>query len=187
MEARRAEKVVGLEGRTIGFSQCLPIVSLVTVSTTQGSDYQCPASVQTETLWRKILLVLELSGLFRFERAVYNHVVSYRQHCQSWYILMAGVCLRGRRVRFGCAGWGTVFLKATSSVCPVFGSLCSSASSSLLALNFGKHICNNPLCFGTDPPPPLHFVLYVVRYLLFFSSPPLLSLRESWLCFDHRF
>lgn len=149
--------MVGLEGRTIGFSQCLPIVSLVTVSTTQGSDYQCPASVQTETLWRKILLVLELSGLFRFERAVYNHVVSYRQHCQSWYILMAGVCLRGRRVRFGCAGWGTVFLKATSSVCPVFGSLCSSASSSLLALNFGKHICNNPLCFGTDTPPPASF------------------------------
>lgn len=31
MEARGAEKAVGVEGRTIGFSQCLPIVSLVTV------------------------------------------------------------------------------------------------------------------------------------------------------------
>lgn len=37
MEARRAEKVVGVERR---FSQCFPIVSLVSVSTTQGSDHQ---------------------------------------------------------------------------------------------------------------------------------------------------
>lgn len=40
MEARRAEKVVGVERRMIGFSQCFPIVSLVSVSTTQGSDHQ---------------------------------------------------------------------------------------------------------------------------------------------------
>lgn len=72
MEARRAEKAVGVEGRTTGFSQCLPIVSLVslvTVGTTQGSDHQGPAFVQPETLWRKVPLALELSGLFRFERA----------------------------------------------------------------------------------------------------------------------
>lgn len=40
MEAGRAEKVVGVERRMIGSSQCLPIVSLVAVSTTQGSDHQ---------------------------------------------------------------------------------------------------------------------------------------------------
>lgn len=66
MEARKAEKVVGVEGRTTGLSLCLPIVSLVTVGTTQGSDHQCPALVQPETLWRKVAVVLELSGLFRF-------------------------------------------------------------------------------------------------------------------------
>lgn len=40
MEARRAEKVVGVERRMIGFSPCFPVVSLVLVSTTQGSDRQ---------------------------------------------------------------------------------------------------------------------------------------------------
>lgn len=74
MEARRAEEAVGVEGRTIGLSQCLPVVSpvsLVTVGTTQGSDHQCPALVQPEALWGKVPLVLELSGLFRFKRACY--------------------------------------------------------------------------------------------------------------------
>lgn len=103
---------------------------------------------------------------------------------------MAGVYLRGRQVRF-CAGWGIVFLQATSSVCPVSESFCSSASSSLPALNFGKHICNNPFCFEMDPPHSPSFRALCVRYLLFFFffffSSPLLSLREQWLCFDLRF
>lgn len=41
-----AEKAVGVEGTEIGFSQCLPIVSLVslvTVGTTQGSDPSVPS------------------------------------------------------------------------------------------------------------------------------------------------
>lgn len=89
----------------------------------------------------------------------------------SWLV----VCMRGRRARFCCTGWGNVFLKATSSFCPVFGSFCSSASSassSLPALNFGKHICNNPLRFGMGPSSPFiscfMFLLCFFPLLVFF-------------------
>lgn len=70
MEARRAEKVVGVERRMIGFSLCFPVVSLVRRAPPRAQIVsEHPALVQPETLWRKVPLVLELSGPFRFQTA----------------------------------------------------------------------------------------------------------------------
>lgn len=83
---------------------------------------------------------------------------------------MAGMYIRSRSACFGflflfcfvlcwvedCFSKSYLFCLSSLSFLLQFSLL---PPSSLPTLNFGKHICNNPFCFGMSPP--FHFMLYV--------------------------